>query len=135
MIPWLLWIIVSAGSLLATFGRDHSIQMCRRFASDMKLPMTPHDHDGIQRAAMLIRARLILEQPSAFTIVELDDTLTLFACVPSERACHRIDAIVWGDEQYVRHFRALRTWHRSQYPEFRLTVGRLEKEELVAWQL
>ena len=106
--------------------------LCRRWASELKLPMDEHT---MHPARMVVKARMALEHPSAFVIAHCEERLVAFVCSPVGRDVHRIDAVVWTEDAHrPTHFRALRRWHTSNYPDQRLVPGRLGEDELRAWE-
>lgn len=119
-----LALVASSSALHATFGRAHGMEFCRRMVTSTRLPT--HDFDY---GSSIIKARLALEHPSAFVVVDGD--LSLFVCVPVGRTSHRIDAAVWGTA--TPRFQELRTWYASHFPEVDLTPGTLARNEYQAW--
>ena len=126
---------ITANVLHATFGRAHGMALCRKWSTELKLPT-----DDTDRAAVVVRARMALEHPSAFLVAacDPDDSLCAYVCTPVGREVHRIDAVVWAQDTDVLRpalrFRALRRWHGETYPHLCLTPGStLSKEELWAW--
>lgn len=115
------WWVVTTG-LHATFGRQHGIDLCRRW-----IVSTTVDRHA-PSVGTLIQARMALEHPSSFVIS--DQHMSIYVCVPTSRDVHRIDAVVWHG---AVDFRPVRDWHAVHFPEHSLTVGALGPEELDAW--
>lgn len=88
----------------------------------------------MDRANDIVKARMALEHPSAFLIASYDADMTAFVCVPIDRDVHRIDAVLWcNDEKLSQHFKALRKWHGAQYPEKCIVPGALTPEQVAEW--
>ena len=107
--------------------RPH-MELCRKWATDLELPTS-----DMERAATVVRARMALEHPSSFLIA--DESLSGYVCRPLGTRGHRIEAVVWGDEdERSAAFERLRVWHGKHFPDLRLTIGMLEAEDKRAWE-
>ena len=112
-----MWVVTAVASVHATFGRNHAMALCRKWATD---------DTGTDVAPL----RLALEHPSSFLVVGEEQLGGAFVCTPVGRATHRIDATT---VRTAERFRALRAWHETSFPEHELTVGTLPRAALAAW--
>lgn len=113
-------------ALHATFGRAQAQSLCRHWAIDQVHAPEP-----------LARVRLALEHPSSFMVVAMHPSEASFGfvCRPTGPETHRIEAVVWPPTPGASAcFAALRLWYAMHYADYRLEVGRLQTEELRAWE-